>query len=179
MNGNVIPHANDGFQAFFVLNRVHPISNINSLSSPSDGYAPSLPRRMAIAVDISQVRVQPPGDDCLPKPWYWTDSYKFRDPARSWMEEVHYFLRIRSNNERGPCYGVIGMFRFGYRGDDIPYIEFTYFVNPDHSQNIECDTKHNLMTEFHRYKLWEYPAITMMKRSQEGVAGYRHQSASA
>ena len=159
LNGNVtFPHANDGLQAFFVPNRVHPISEYQlPLSSPSDGYAPSLAEANGDSEAIyRKYGYNRSGDDCLPKPWYWTDSYKFRDPARSWMEEVHYFLRIRSNNERGPCYGVIGMFRFGYRGDDIPYIEFTYFVNPDHSQNIECDPKQNLMTEFHRYKLWEY-----------------------
>ena len=73
------------------------------------------------------------------------------------MEEVNYYLRIRSNNEIGPCYGVIqGMFRFGYRGDNIPNVEFRYFVNPDRSQNIEYAPKKNLVTEFRRYKLWEY-----------------------
>jgi hypothetical protein len=160
LHGDVtFPNANDGLQAFFVPNRVHPESEYRlPLSAPSDGYAPSLVDANGNTEEVyREYGDHHTGVDSLPKPWYWTDKYAFRDPIRSWMEEVNYFLRIRSNSERGACYGVVrGMFRFGYRGDNIPYIEFGYFANPDHSQNIEYDPKQNLLTEFRRYKLWEY-----------------------
>lgn len=156
LSGDVtFPDANDGLQAFFVPHRVHPESEYQlPLSAPIDGYAPSLARANgdteAVYREHGYHRI---GAESLPKLWYWTDNYAFRDSARSWMEEVKYFLRIRSNHDSGPCYGVIrGIFRFGYRGDDIPYVKFGYFVNPAHSQDIEYDPKQNLITEFRRYK---------------------------
>ena len=153
------PNENDGLQVFFVPNRVLPESEYQlPLSAPSDGYAPSLASANGDTETVYREHgYRRTATESLPKPWYWTNKNAFRDTSRAWMEEVNYYLRIRSNNEIGPCYGVIqGMFRFGYRGDNIPNVEFRYFVNPDRSQNIEYAPKKNLVTEFRRYKLWEY-----------------------
>ena len=82
-------------------------------------------------------------DSKLPKRWYWVDDYQLtlgRD--RVWSEEINYFIKIRSDTIGHACYGIIpGYFRANYRGNDIPSIEFSYYVNPDGTRNIEIDGK--------------------------------------
>ena len=161
LNGDVVfPGSRDGIQSFFVPQRIdYPRSDYTlPFTAPETGYVSTLTE----ANGDTQTRykdhsLRRENMHNLLQPWYWTSSYKIRDPAHYWSEDINYFVRVRSSVGPTPCYGLIsGVVEFGYRGNDIPHISFTYYINPDGTTNIEYDPSQNLITEFRRYKLWEY-----------------------
>lgn len=161
LHGDItFPNMNDGIQTLFVPNRVCPQSEYRMpFIAPDAGYSPSL----KVANGESETRCREVGyrkadNSTLPKAWFWTDDYHFNDPApHSWGEEINYFIKVRSQPDGKSCYGLIrGMIRFYYRGTDIPSIDFMYLVNPDGTRNIEYDPSRNLITNFGRYRIYEY-----------------------
>jgi hypothetical protein len=57
----------------------------------------------------------------------------------SWHSTVNYYFRVRSKKGGQALYGKIyGFFRSGTYGKPTgPHIEFTYYLNPDWTNNVE------------------------------------------
>ena len=75
------------------------------------------------------------------------------------MEEINYFIKVRSRDGAHPCFGFLrGEIRFGYDDNRIPSVGFTYYVNPDGTKNIEFDPSRNLIKTLGRHRTYEYQA---------------------
>ncbi len=141
------PDSADGLRAVYVPQQIYPRSEYRMpFQAPEEGYLASLreadsdAREQYQAYDYRQVDAS-----ALPEIWHWTDAYRFTGEQRTWDSEVNYFLRVRSHDPEGPLYGLIrGRFSFKYTKDNNPVVSFTYYLNPDHSTNIEYDPKRNL-----------------------------------
>ncbi len=158
LHGDVeFPHRDDGIQSFFILNRTLPQSQyLLPFTTRTTGYLPTLhdadqqyPNYFRASVYMN--------DPEAPEPWYWTEKYRHKGEIRDWSEEVHYLIRVRSGTADGACYGLVrGSFRFGIHGADTPNVSFEYYLNPDHTTNIEYDRKLNLIPALGRYRAPEY-----------------------
>lgn len=119
---------NDGFIAHYFLNVSNPKSNYSGVYiAPDNGYVDSMKEARKVAPRINEKQ---------PKTWYWTDD--FEQPRRPDDIYESFFFRVRSNLTDGPIYGKITLYHgFGNRNTDSPYVDFSYFVNPDGTQNLE------------------------------------------
>ena len=161
LHGDItFPSVNDGIQTVFVPHRVSPRSGYQMpFIAPESGYSPSLKDANGdTETRYREVGYRKADKSTLPNAWYWTADYHYTDVSpRYWGEEINYFIKVRSMSDGKSCYGLIrGQIRFGYRGADVPWIEFTYFINPDGSRCIEYDPSKNLVTNFGKYKIREY-----------------------
>jgi hypothetical protein len=128
-----LPHFEDGLQPFSILSAVSTPRSKYRLPfvAPLDGYLKSLKSAWnAASVD----------DPAYLNEWYWTKDYVLTRKGKY----SHYFLKVRSDAEDGPYYGVMLSFNGGYRGHNTPYVDFNYFLNPDNSRNIERDWSKNI-----------------------------------
>ena len=64
-----------------------------------------------------------------------------------------YFVKVRSSDDHAGCYGMITRdVRFSY-ADDRPRVEFTYYLNPDKTTNLEYNGK-SLVLHFGKREHW-------------------------
>jgi len=77
-----------------------------------------------------------------------------RGQKRTWNQNRHYIYRVRAEENDGrllrAMYGkIVSDVRIASnrREGKLPSIEFTYYLNPDYTRNLEFDTKHNLFGE--------------------------------
>lgn len=68
-------------------------------------------------------------------------------------ENIGYVLKIRSSLPEGAMYGKIQRdIRVSAMGKGTASIGFTYYLNPDHTRNLEYDPKRNLFTDIKHYE---------------------------
>lgn len=77
-----------------------------------------------------------------------------RGQKRTWNQNRHYIYRVRAEEKDGrllrAMYGkIVSDVRIvsNRREGKLPSVEFTYYLNPDYTRNLEFDTKHNLFGE--------------------------------
>lgn len=77
-----------------------------------------------------------------------------RGQKRTWNQNKHYIYRVRAEEKDGrllrAMYGkIVSDVRIvsNRREGKLPSVEFTYYLNPDYTRNLEFDTKHNLFGE--------------------------------
>lgn len=119
----------DGIQPFFVKNRYTAKSElISDQLAPTTGYFKSLKDADEGWHEKYEAM----------KERAWKEKISFLG-ERAWMEEVNYYFRVRSNKGGNSLYGKIyGFFRGGTYGKPTgPQIEFTYYLNPDGTNNVE------------------------------------------
>lgn len=68
---------------------------------------------------------------------------------KSYKENMNYMFRVRSEVENGKLkkaiYGkILGDIDIGTKKEGNAYLEFKYYLNPDHTRNLEFDPKRNL-----------------------------------
>lgn len=80
-----------------------------------------------------------------------------RPPGRSLQDDkndnIGYVFRVRSASSNSVMYGKIQRdigFRAGGKG--TAGVDFTYYLNPDHTRNLEFDPKRNLFTDLKSYE---------------------------
>jgi hypothetical protein len=69
---------------------------------------------------------------------------------------ANYFFRVRSKVVEGKVRGMYGKIHgdvtFDPRGTKTAWVSFKYYLNPDFSNNLEYDNKHNLFTNIRSYQ---------------------------
>jgi hypothetical protein len=137
----IFPEGDDGIQLVFVANPYWPVSTYSMpLSAPILNYCSSLSEAESDAVGFDR-NSRRDGDPEKPI-WHWSDSMKF------YGERTHYrvcsFIRVRSTWGGGACYGLIVSRGSFYYSGGVPTFSFTYYLNPDHTRNIEFTQRLNL-----------------------------------
>jgi len=113
----------DGIQSFFVQYEKAPQYELKSdRTAPLNGYLKSL--------KIAD------GD--------WQEIYKrpeYTKANRTWSSEVNYYFKVRSRQNGKAMYGKIyGFFRpLLYSDNGSANVEFTYYLNPDETNNLEFE----------------------------------------
>jgi len=118
----------DGIQPFFVQNRYAPEYDLKSdRLAPTTGYFVSLKE----ADNGCQEKYQSMKEKA------WKENISFLG-EREWSEEVNYYFRVRSQDGKQMYGKVYGFFRvLTYGNDTEPHVEFTYYLNPDGTNNVE------------------------------------------
>jgi len=82
----------------------------------------------------------------------------------SWNSNLHYIFRVRTEKKDGKfdraMYGKIVSdieLRSNRREGKLPSIEFTYYLNPDYTRNLEFDPKRNLFPDLPELERISYP----------------------
>lgn len=136
------PNADDGIQMFFAANPLWPVSTYQApFKAPEFGYFPSLSEAVAAAngseAESKEGGISGPNS----RIWYWTDSLQFRGNIES--KTRGYFIRVRSASAEGVCFGLVRGLEFYVSLKKELFVNFTYYLNPDHSTNIEFSPRLN------------------------------------
>ncbi len=136
IGGDVLfPNPGDGIQVFFVARPQWPVSTYQApFDAPETNYSPSLSEVLVNANDPGEGsnRKESPGPGSTI--WYWTDSLRFRHDVG--FHTRGYFIKVRSTSEEGACFGLVRGVQF-YHSETNCTVHFTYYLNPDHTTNIE------------------------------------------
>lgn len=120
----------DGIQPFFVQYENAPRYELKSnTSAPITGYFKSLKTADGDWKDV-----------------FKRPEYSNNNVNRHWSQEINYYFRVRSQKNGKSMYGKIyGSFNpLLYSQSGLPNVEFTYFLNPDWTNNLEFEK--NLLT---------------------------------
>ena len=151
-----MPRDGDGFVGISVSEKCYQSDFILPRYAPENGYKPAIEM-------IKHVGPGTPTSDV------------------STMMEEDFFIRVRTvkdkngnikealygkiiSNKKDPVAGIMEPPAISYRirDKDRAYINFTYYINPDKTRNMEFDPEKNLLKEIHkidRYNDWLYTGL--------------------